>query len=210
MTDAPHRYYREAVSATLARLVNTQKSDTISLDELADALQEKGLAFFLMVLAIPTMAPVAPPGFSMTLSLPQFFLAFQIAFGRRRLWLPKWLGKKRIKTSSLRYVVEKALPLLKWLEARVKPRLLYMSTRYAEKLIGWVCVVCCVSVLAPIPFSNSTPSFGMVLMALGFLERDGVVIKAGMLVSAIGLGITCGMVLLGAEAASFGLDMFWK
>jgi hypothetical protein len=199
------RYYREPVSSALKRLVRPQKKRTITMDELAEALKDRGIAFLLMVLVIPTMAPIAPPGFSMTLSIPQFFLAFQMAFGFKRLWLPGWIGRRELKVSSLRFVIHKALPLILWLERRLKPRVLNMSSRAGEQMIGWISVICCMSVLAPIPFSNSVPSLGMTLMTLGLLERDGVVIMAGIWVAWLGLGITTSMIFLGTEAVTASL-----
>jgi hypothetical protein len=57
-----------------------------------------------------------------------------------------------------------------------------------ERVIGLVCLYLAILLLLPIPFVNFPPALCLVLIALGMVQRDG-------LLAAIGLGATAVMTL---------------
>ena len=72
---------------------------------------------------------------------------------------------------------------------------------YIIGLSGLAMALC---VCVPIPGTNSIPSFGIAVMAVGVLMRDGLAVLAGMV---IGLLWICLLVFLGAEGISMIKDM---
>lgn len=51
---------------------------------------------------------------------------------------------------------------------------------------GLICVLALVSVL-PLPFVNFAPNFAVICLSLGIIEKDGVCILAGTVMSAIAI-----------------------
>lgn len=192
------------VSEILKQFVENHKDDKIPFGSLVDAFKERGFGILLMLFAsIPALPLPAPPGITTLLALPIFILAIQMALGKRVPWLPKWLRKKHFKRSTLLKVSEKMGSILAFFEKFLHPRLLYMSNRFGEKMIGFVALICSISVAMPFPFTNTVPSMGVFIMSLGLLERDGLIIKAGMIVGGIGIIISLSIFFAGKEALSF-------
>ncbi len=110
--------------------------------------------------------------------------------GMRAPWLPAWIEKKSIQRSSLEKIVAKASPWLKKIEHRMQPRMTYISVRTWERMIGIFAFVFTVSIALPIPLTNFPPGWGILIMSLGLLSRDGITILIGMIIGTIGIGIT--------------------
>ena len=72
----------------------------------------------------------------------------------------------------------------------------YLFFSIIERLVGVICFICSLCISSPIPFTHSLPSWGIAVMSLGLIKRDGMVIFLGALVSAIGLFISYGAVIM--------------
>jgi hypothetical protein len=75
-----------------------------------------------------------------------------------------------------------------------------MSSYVAERLLGAVFVVLASVVSLPIPLGNQPPAIGIALISLGLVERDGVFITFGLIVSVIAVAIAAAVVLAGTAA----------
>ena len=61
---------------------------------------------------------------------------------------------------------------------------------HRHRLIGVVCLLLGIVLLAPIPFGNFVPALGIVVIAFGMLQQDGVVILIGLSFAlALGIGL---------------------
>jgi hypothetical protein len=87
----------------------------------------------------------------------------------------------------------------------VRPRLLPLTSRTGERLLGLVGLSFALALFLPLPFGNALPGFGLALIGLATLERDGLAAIVGMLAGAVGLlvvaGAAMGLVLAGATPA---------
>ena len=192
-------------TSDLLRKVKQHEGTVITLGALIAIFREGGFALLLILFASPLALPLPAVGIATVMSVPILFIAGQLAIGKRTPWLPEKLARKEIELDSLRKVINTILPWLEKIEHLIRPRITLFSTRIGCRLIGLVMMICACSVALPIPFSNTIPSMGIVLMSLGLLERDGVVILAGMVVGAIGVGITTAILYFGLEAVKSAL-----
>ena len=196
-------------SQLLQELVDKNKStNSISLGEINEHLNERGFALLMILFSFPMAIPLPyPPGFTTVLGLPLLFFSIQMLLGMDKPSLPAWIAKKTIKTSHLSFAVEKSAKYFMKLEKLLRPRLAYFSSIHGEKLIGFVSMLCAISITLPIMFGNAVPSAGIFIMALGLLGKDGVVIIIGIITSIIGLFIASLVVYLifyGAKMAAGG------
>ncbi len=196
-------------SQLLQELVDKNKStDSISLGAINEHLNERGFALLMILFSFPMAIPLPyPPGFTTILGLPLLFFSIQMLLGMDKPSLPAWVAKKTIKTSHLGFAVEKSAKYFIKLEKLLRPRLAYFSSIHGEKLIGFVSMLCAISITLPIMFGNAVPSAGIFIMALGLLGKDGVVIIIGIITSIIGLFVASLVVYLifyGAKMAAGG------
>lgn len=175
----------------LAVVVIENKKEVMTVGEIKNALHERGFGILMAIAAIPICLPVpVPPGYTTFFSIPLFIFSTQMILGMRAPWLPMWLEKKIIKRENLEKLVTKATPWLKKIEERMQPRMTYISVRTWERIIGIFAFVFTVSIALPIPLTNFPPGWGILVMSLGLLSRDGLTILIGMIIGTIGIGIT--------------------
>ena len=55
--------------------------------------------------------------------------------------------------------------------------------------VGAICLVLAIIITLPIPLGHMVPGAAISLLALGLIERDGLVVAFGMIVAALGLAI---------------------
>ena len=167
----------------------TKGGDRVRLDEMVKLIDGgEGLAPILLVLTLPVLLPL-PPGVSMVMALPILVVAPQILIGRKKLWLPDWLGRRTVNRAKLAKMLHRMLPTLERVESVVRPRLTLLTGRVGEMLAGLACTVLGVILVLPIPFANLLPSCSIVSFALGLTRRDGLLVLAGyaLLIAALGL-----------------------
>jgi hypothetical protein len=175
------------ISAVLSDLAFGWPQERIALGDIVDGLADRGFAILMLLLALPTTLPIAPPGLSAAFGLPLAAIALQLAIGAERPWLPKVALRRSFLTSDFRSMINRAMPLLKRLERVLMPRLPFLTGWVQERLIGAVCTVLGLLLASPVPLTNVPLSFAIVFLALGLLARDGLALIVG-LASAIGAG----------------------
>ena len=114
-------------------------------------------------------------------------------------WLPQYIEKKAFKRSFLAMVVEKTSPILKRMEKWTKPRVLFIFGDVGEKVIALICLLCAISIAIPLPLTNFIPAGGISAMALGILNRDGVLVMVGVLLAFLGLFVTAAVLIAGPK-----------
>lgn len=191
-----------AASDVLEGVVTNHKTDNITFAELKSALHERGFGLLMVIFILPLAIPVPfVPGMTTLLVIPVWIFSTQMIFGKDSPWLPKWLEKKSIKRKTLAMVVEKASPKLRKVERLLRPRLYFASSPMGEKFIGIYAFMLCMCIALPFPFTNLVPAWGILIMALGLLSKDGVMIIIGMAIGAVGVVITGSILLFGTKAA---------
>lgn len=172
-------------------VLNKQDKETVSFQEICDYLSARGFAILMILFALPMTFPIpTPPGFTTALGLPLLYFSFQMISGHTKPSLPNWVANKTIKTSHLATVIDKFSKFLIILEKILKPRFSYFNSVEGEKLIGYMALLCSISISLPIVFGNAIPSLGILVMSLGLLGRDGLAIIIGIIISLVGLSVT--------------------
>ncbi len=184
-------------SELLETVVVVFRGDTIAIGEIKNSLHERGFGILLAIASLPLCLPIpVPPGYTTFFSIPLFIFSLQMIIGMQSPWLPQWIAKKKIKRANLEKLITKANPWLKKIEKRLQPRLTYISVHTWERIIGIFSFVFALSISLPIPLTNFPPGWGILIMSLGLLSKDGITILIGMIVGTIGIGITMIVLIL--------------
>ncbi|MGG7055221.1 exopolysaccharide biosynthesis protein [Nitrosomonas sp. ANs5] len=183
---------KERNTSELLQLIVVQNTNAvITVNQIKNSLHERGFGVLLAIAALPLCLPVpVPPGYTTFFSIPLFIFSIQMMWGMKAPWIPKWLADKEIKKDNLEKLVSKAMPWLRKIESYLHPRLTYISVHAWERIIGIFAFIFSISIALPIPLTNFPPGWGILIMSLGLLSKDGLTIIIGMIVGTIGIGIT--------------------
>ena len=161
-------------SEILESVVKTGTEDLISLEEIKNALHERGFALLMLLFSLPLSIPLpVPPGYTTVLSLPIFFFAIQALLGYDSPWLPNFLGKRSLKRKTVAFLIEKTVPILRKAEKFTRPRFAILNNTLGERIYGFISLLCAISIAVPLPLTNFIPAGGIVFMSLGLLNKDG-------------------------------------
>lgn len=172
---------RKSTTDLLLELGDQVTAERITIGQLIDALQDRAFGFLLLILALPCSIPFLY-GVPQVVSLPLIFVAAQIILGRHTLWLPQTLKKRSFSTSTFRDMTARAAPYVRWFEVLSRPRLVWLTRGTIEQLLGLFILIFSISIAIPLPLTNTVPGFAVAIMALGFIERDGLLIIAGTII----------------------------
>lgn len=194
-----------SISQLLLDFQGTLKAERTSVAQITDAFHERGFGVLLLIFALPMALPVpVPPGINIVLASPLLFLTAQQMVGRHKIWFPRWLNNREIQAKTLHGFLDKAVPFLQKLEVLTKPRLVFLTQSTTQKITGLLGLIMALTVCIPLPLTNTVPSFGIAVMALGVLMRDGLAVAVGAFIGTIWVGILgVAVVLFGTE----GIDL---
>lgn len=201
MTPAPR--VDMAISDRLDQLAKDASQQTVTLGWILQQLNERAFGLFLLVLALPCCIPLLY-GIPQIVSLPLMFVSAQILIGRRVPWLPARLAERTVAGTDLHNLAARAGPWLRRIEAISRPRFGLVTRAPWDRLIGAALVLFSASILVPLPGTNTVPGIAIVLVAMGLLQRDGLLVILGGL-----LGTTWIATLIIAGATVVSLIRMW-
>ena len=176
----------------------------VSVEDILDTLGQRGLASALLVAASPQMLPF-PLGVSNVLAIPAVLVAVQMAVGRRVPWLPAWMLGRTFHRDSVLRTARRLIPVLRAIEVVVQPRLTGLWAGAGTYAVGLAAFTASLIAAVPLPLTGWLPSIALVAIAAGMMERDGLVVMAGMALTAgaviVLAAVVASMVQLGAALA---------
>jgi hypothetical protein len=192
------------ISDILKTLPENFTKERTSIANLKEALSTRAYGVLLLVLALPNLIPIPAPGLSLILGAPLFLVTFQLMLGLKNPWFPSFISRRYIKTAQLKKVCNRIIPYMQKLEIIIEPRLIYLTTNTANRLIAIICLVLSLMIMMPIPFGNALPALAICLFAIGILQRDGYFIIAGLIITLLSATLIWAF-LTGLVASVFSL-----
>jgi hypothetical protein len=86
-------------------------------------------------------------------------------------------------------LVARMQPAVKRFERLIRPRTSWLANDWARIQIGLICLVLAMIITLPIPPGHVAPGTAICLLALGHMERDGVVVGIGFAAAVVALVI---------------------
>jgi hypothetical protein len=178
------------ISQLLQDFLITLTAEPVSFDALLEAFHERGFGILLLIFALPMALPIpVPPGINIILASPLVFLTAQQMIGRHTVWFPQWLRRKKLASDTIRGLFGGSIPFLLKLEFLTRPRLEFLTQSLAQKVTGFLGLIMALTVLVPLPLTNTVPSLGIAVMAIGILMRDGLAVLAGATIGTVWVAI---------------------
>ena len=196
-----------ALSELLSQIAGDETRERVSIGDLLAMAGDRAFGALIFVFALPNVVPT-PPGTSAILGLPLIILSFQLLYGRPTPWLPKAIALRSIAREDLAAVVRRAVPVLKRFERVLKPRLSWLVTSVAERLLALLLLVLAVILFLPIPLGNMLPAAAMCVIALALIEHDGLAALLGVVISAASMLVIWGALLAVLKAILLAVEHF--
>jgi hypothetical protein len=185
-------------SVLLQRLHDEAPADYFTLGWLMGSLRRRSFGIVMLLLALVAIAP----GVSIVAGLLLMIPAFQMLAGRPVPSFPRRIATHPFPTRHLAALVQRAVPVLRYLEKTIHPR---WPTPFeaTKRLVGAVIVILNATLLfTPLPLSNILPALVIALISLAHLEEDGLLLSIALMAAVIVLGVELAVVwqaVLGAK-----------
>ncbi len=190
----------QRTSEVLKALLDNNSDEWFTVEQICAGLGTSSFGVSLLAFSIPEVVPIPIPGISAIVALPTAVVSSQMIAGKKELLLPKRHLRRKVPRKALYAAIHAVLPALRRIEKGAKPRGRWVSNPLTQRLLGIFIFVLALFIALPIPATNMPPAIAIFVTSLGMVERDGLLICAGIL---IGLA---SMVLIGALAlGSFSL-----
>ena len=184
------------------------RNDKVTLSDILTLAGESTFGFLFVVLALPSALPIPAPGYSVPFGIAMFFLAVQLIIGRETPWLPAKIMNGSMPLKKVQGFVKKGIPWLQRIENITKPRIAYLCTSPPGRiLIGSALALMSISMMIPIPLTNTIPAIGIFITAFALLEYDGLICIVGLFVCSLGVTVTASILVFGVVAVESFIDI---
>ncbi|MGB5959694.1 MAG: exopolysaccharide biosynthesis protein [Coleofasciculaceae cyanobacterium] len=164
-----------------------ERSSKVTLNEVLEIAGERIFGFLFVILSLPSALPVPAPGYSTPFGLVLFLLAVQLIAGAKLPWLPAKVSNYAIELKQLQGVIKAGIPWLKRIELLSRPRLSYICTSLPGRVtLGIAIALMGISMMIPIPGTNTLPAIGIFVIGFGLMEDDGAISIGGLVLCLIG------------------------
>lgn len=164
------------VTATLTDLVDNLPGEHFTIEWLLGRLDRRSFGIIMLVMALVAMVP----GISLLIGPLLAIPAFEMILGRAGPSFPRRIAVYPLRSSALTGIVRRALPALAMLEKIVHPRW-PISQGISRRAAGVAILALSGLFLAPLPLVQIVPALLVALIALAYLEEDGLLLCLSLL-----------------------------
>jgi hypothetical protein len=172
-------------SDILKKLISDESQKVLTVEQIVNALGPTSFGTSLMVFSIPEVLPLPLPGMTTAVVIPTGIISSQLIRGKREIRLPNALLKRSIPRKVLAGAVGAILPFLERAERGTRERWRWASKPVAKRFLGLFILIMAAVIALPIPFTNLPAAISIFIIALGMVERDGVLISLGILLGLV-------------------------
>ena len=173
-----------------------ERQAEIKLVDILALAEERIFGFLLVILSLPSALPVPAPGYSVPFGILMFLLAIQLIFGAKYPWLPEKMLKGSMKLERVQKFVKAGIPWLKRIEALTRPRMTSICTSLpGRETIGVAIALMSISMMIPIPGTNTLPAIGIFVTAFGLQEDDGFISLGGLVICLIAATLSTSIII---------------
>lgn len=173
-----------------------ERQPKVKLSDILGLAGERLFGFLFVLLALPSALPVPAPGYSVPFGFAMFILAVQLAVGAKVPWLPQRVLNYEMDLKQVQKVVKAGIPWLKRIEAIARPRLTYICTSMPGRIfMGCAIALMSISMMIPIPGTNTLPAMGIWVTGFGLTEDDGAISLGGLVLCLMGAILSTSILL---------------
>ncbi len=183
MSKSNHQQWvKKKTSKVMLDLPNLPGGEKITLKQMLEYMRGRAFGMVMVLLAVLSLVPNLF-GHVILTGILMAVLGAQMVMGFTHIHLPMRILKMSFSRSGIRKVMNVAAPKIAHIEKLLKPRLIFMTEDIGRRIIGGIVIPLAILILIPFPFSNLIPVFSILVLSLGLIEKDGLVVLIGILIS---------------------------
>jgi hypothetical protein len=178
-------------SELFEELVAQAPDGPVDLDWLLGHLDKRSFGLLLLLLGLLVIVP----GVASVATLMVIFPSVEMMLGRSRPSFPRFLSTRPFDFKRFKRFTERVRPWLRAIEHLSRPRWA-VPQAIAGRLVGAIVLLLALSALWPLPLINVIPGAIIVLVAIAYLQDDGLLLAVALtaaLLSLTGFGWTVWM-----------------
>ena len=181
-----------ARTSDVLTVLASQEGERLTVADIVSVLRDRAFALLVVLLGLPNCLPMPPP-IPLVCGLLLLLVAIQIAAGMSAPWLPRRLLGQSIRQADVKRAVSRAVPVLKRLERWSRPRLSVFETAIGMRGMGVALLALALALIVAAPLIGQIPlGLAVCLVGLGLVERDGILVLAGLGIGLFGVAINAG------------------
>jgi hypothetical protein len=191
MADEP-----QSVGDVLDKLKELSDEGNVEIGHLLQAFGSRAYGPFLVIVPLVDISPVGGiPGLPTAMALVVFFIAVQMVLGRKHLWLPGFVTRRKLPADKVRKVSEKTRGLARFLDRWFHGRLPRLTSGPFVRIAGLAVMLLTLAVppLELLPFATTAPMVAILAFGLALLVRDGVLMIIAFILAAAAAAIGVGL-----------------
>ena len=160
------------------------RHDTVSVKDVLEEFGERSVLPFILVASLLLVSPLSGLfGVTTLIAMVIIVLSAQALWGRRRLWLPGFILRRRVKSSRLLLGIRWLRAPSKFFDRHSGRRLLILVTGPMRSITLLTCMVLPTAwpMLEFVPFASSFGGGTVALFSFGLFTRDGLYVLLGYL-----------------------------
>ena len=184
MVTLEHKIWaKKKTSEIMLELSGLGSGERITLVQMLEHMRGRAFGIVMVLMSVLSLIPNLF-GHAIATGILLVILGFQMALGFTHIRLPKRILKMSFSRSGIKKIMEFAAPKIAFIEKLLRPRLIFITEDIGRRIIGIIVIPLSLLILIPFPLSNTIPSFGILILSLGLIEKDGGVVLIGILISA--------------------------
>lgn len=177
------------LSVLIETVLNDAAMRPCSIGEIIERTGERGFGIIMLMLGLPMLIPLLPPGSSTIVGPVYALFAFQMLSGARQPWVPARLRDRCLSTAAVETLRRRGIPLIRAAERLSRPRGFWLGERLTLRIIGVVVLLMGIILLSPLPFLNTLPAMSVMLLGMALINRDAVFMLAGVVLGGVSVGL---------------------
>ncbi len=161
----------------------------VRVGDLIDRTAERGFGLLMVILGLPMLIPVLPPGSSTIVGPIYAVFAVQMLSGSTRPWVPQRLRDHALASQTVEILRRRGVPIIQAAERLSKPRGIWFDERLTLRLVGVVVLIMGLILVSPLPFLNTLPAISVMALGMSLINRDAAFMVFGFLVAGISIGL---------------------
>jgi len=181
---------QDHTSSRILRALAASPESEVSIATIMSVMGSRAHGIAMILFALPDAVPLPLPSLSTVLGMPLVLVAAHLVVAGENSGLPARVRAAKIPTRLLRFLARYLAPALEFLELITRQRLTGVLRH--ERLLGVVCLYLALVLLLPLPFVNFAPALCLFGLALGMVQRDGLLVLlslGGTLLMTLTLGV---------------------
>jgi hypothetical protein len=185
--DRPQMYIPTSVE--LSRMLDRAHEPRVPIAWLMAQLGRRSFGLTFFVMGVVALLPGASTLVGILLAWP----AIQLVLGHEVTVLPRIIARRTVGVDRLAHVIRILTPRLVWLERLIRPRWpeLFQTTRW---MTGVMMLLLGLTMISPVPFGHVLPALVVMLLAVAYMEEDGLALLLSLLSALTSLAITAATV----------------